>query len=66
VLHCVVQTLAASDEVPLSEDLARTLNAARQTCVAFDRVRDRLDAFSGRLAREGIRAQYPKTSGVRS
>jgi hypothetical protein len=62
VLHCVVQTLEHADDVTQSEGLARTLNVARQTCMAFDRITNRLDEFSQRLVHEGIRAQYPKAS----
>jgi hypothetical protein len=66
VLHCVVQTLGQADDVTKSEDLSRALSVARHSCPTFDRISERLDELSLRIAHEGIPAQYPKAKGKRA
>ena|ERR1700733_6798139 len=66
VLHCMFQTLEHADDVLNSVDLSRALNVAYQCSRTFDALEEKLDAISLRIAHEGIPAQYPKTSGVRS
>jgi hypothetical protein len=66
VLRCVVQTLGQADDVTKSEDLSRALSVARHSCPTFDRISERLDELSLRIAHEGIPAQYPKAKGKRA
>jgi hypothetical protein len=66
VLHCVVQTLGQADDVTKSEDLSRALSVARHSCPTFDRISERLDELSLRIAHEGIPAQYSKAKGKRA